>query len=222
MQGWCSEGEGARRKVLYRREEGVRGGGARNKWRGERAVQGVRERVQVMRNDAWRERVQDRVGVQGGRERGERRKEGSKEEGCKEGVVGGGGGGGGGGGDQTWRVCCLTDSWIVLPVASTVLPASSRMRGVGLEGAWNLAPGGREGREGGEGGRGGREGGDCVTSTIFMLQEKQSNVKLRLHNHTTHANMYKLSLYSLVSGFLQDSRAALCANIVASVPHLLW
>ena len=27
---------------------------------------------------------------------------------------------------------------MVLPVASTVLPASSRMRGVGLEGAWNL------------------------------------------------------------------------------------
>ena len=43
----------------------------------------------------------------------------------KEGVVGGG--------EQTLRVCCLTDSWIVLPVASTVLPASSTMRGVGLE-----------------------------------------------------------------------------------------
>ena len=38
----------------------------------------------------------------------------------------------------TFRVGCLTESWMVLPVASTVLPASSRMRGVGLEGAWNL------------------------------------------------------------------------------------
>ena len=44
-----------------------------------------------------------------------------------------------------------------------------------------------------------REGGRRLCH--FMLQERQSNVNLRLHNHTTHANMYKLPQYSLVSGF---------------------
>ena len=151
MQGWCNEGEGARRKVLYRREEGVRGGGAKNKWRGERAVQGGRERVQVMRNDAWRERVQDRVGVQGGRERGERRKEGSKEEGCKEGVVVGGGGGGGGGPNLEG---VLSDGQLDCSAGSIYRPSSLiQDERSGLGGS--LEPCSR--REGGEGGRRGRE-----------------------------------------------------------------
>ena len=135
-------------------------------------------------------------GMQGGRRGGRR----IRVQGGSGGGSGGGGGGGGGGGPNPEGV--LSDGQLDCRAGSIYRPSSliqDERSGLGV----SLEPCSRW--EGGE-------GGDFVTSTIFMLQERQSNVNLRLHNHTTHANVYKLPLYSLVSGFCK-TRELHCVHV---------
>ena len=84
---------------------------------------------------------------------------------------------------------------MVLPVASTVLPASSRMRGVGLEGAWNLVC---------------EEEGGKENFTFLTSQGQFCTTNCCKHTPYTHSQTY------LSPGFPRPESCSVCVSVKKS------